>query len=118
MTTPQEARPELPRRPYALAKAAADLAVGMLDRAAAAQGVEELPSSELKVGMPVAAAGGPGASTLEPFGSGGGGATYLLVHVLPVSCRVVRGDAGWRVELDDMVAAYVASGALREFAVG
>lgn len=127
MTTPPDAGPSLPQRPRALTVQAAELAVAMLEKAAAG-GLTELPAAEVKVGLPLerSALDDPETShRLHPFGTGGSevAATYLLVHSLPLTCRAVRvpdgapGAGGWRVELDAPVSAYVASGALREFTV-
>lgn len=111
MTTP-------PARPRTLTAQATQLAVSLMD-SAGADGV--LPASEVKVGTPLEEAGGH----LYPFGTSGqdAGTTYLLVHVLPVTCGAARVPAGepgagaWRITLDQPVEAYVASGALREFTV-
>lgn len=105
-------------RPRALTRQAAELARGMLERAAAAQATDVLPVSELKVGMPLEVID-PDSRTLFPFGTQAGpvSAHHLLVHVLPRTCRVVRVDGAWRIELDAPIAEYVRSGALREFAV-
>lgn len=119
--------PGLPQRPKELTLQAVDLAVSMMERAAR-DGATELPAAEVKIGLPVELPAGldPEADgVLHPFGTSGGeaAATYLLVHSLPLTCRAVRvpdgerGAGGWRVELDRPVSAYVASGALREFAV-
>ncbi|MGN0063728.1 MAG: hypothetical protein ACI379_05755 [Nocardioides sp.] len=111
-----------PVRPRALTAQAAALAVSLMD-AAGADGT--LPASEVKVGTPLEAPGDGAGTHLFPFGtSGAADATpYLLVHVLPVSCHAVRagqdepGAGAWRVELDQPISAYVASGALRLFEV-
>ncbi len=105
-------------RPRALTAQAAQLAVQLMD-AAGADGT--LPASEVKVGTPLEQVEGH----LYPFGTSGGApeATYLLVHVLPVSCGAARVPAGedgggaWRLALDQPIEAYVASGALRAFSV-
>lgn len=92
------------------------------------EGASVLPAADVKVGLPLElpAHVDPGADgVLHPFGTSGVevAATYLLVHSLPLTCRAVRvpdgepGAGGWRVELDRPASAYVASGALREFAV-
>ena len=107
-----------PARPRALTAQASQLALQLMD-AAGVDGV--LPASEVKVGTPLEEVDGH----LYPFGTSGrdAAATYLLVHVLPVSCgaeRVVAGEPGagaWRITLDRPVEQYVASGALRPFTV-
>jgi hypothetical protein len=112
----------VPERPRALTAQAAALAVSLMDSA----GADRLPSAEVKVGTPLEAPGGVEATTLFPYGTSGRSEVvgYLLVHSLPLSCGAVRvaadaavGAGAWQIELDRPIADYIASGALREFAV-
>ncbi len=125
MNSTPEAVPPRPQRPRELTLQAVQLAVSMMEKAAQG-GATELPAAEVKVGLPLERPVHVDPETdqvLHPFGTSGGevAASYLLVHSLPLTCRAVRvpdgepGAGGWRVELDAPIAAYVASGALREF---
>lgn len=117
---------------------AATLGVEMMDRSASWSGrdelVTELPATEVKVGTPFDHVGDESGHVLHHYGTPwerralpeGDHALpvtgYLLVHQLPLGCRVERipasnGQPGgaWRVVLDRPIAAFVDSGGLRPF---
>lgn len=120
---------------------AAALGVEMMDRSAgwatgldSSDAVDVLPAAEAKVGTPFDHVGDESGHVLHHFGtpwerrampeeSRGLPVTgLLLVHNLPVGCRVERvapahGQPGgaWRVVLDRPIAAYRESGGLRPF---
>lgn len=134
-------RPEPARIPRTLDETGrmAQLGVEMMDRAAGWAGSEaapalHLPASEVKVGTPLDHVGDESGHVLHHFGTPWRRRAlpdsaqaepvtgYLLVHVLPVTCRAERVEAAygrpggaWRVVLDGTIASYVERGALRPF---